>query len=536
MALDPDAPSADRPFYRRSGFWIGLGCVVPLIVGFVFAAIDAHGRQYAADLRARFPSGTFAPTTPRSVPAEVPAEENFCADPLIDSLFKSPSRSSAPIVKMVSRMDDVVQLCFRQDTWHGPDFPCSARSWGQLDPFTPPPRSSAKWDRWAALSRSLTSGATARPRTTEELARILEAEGGASWSGLEARLLLPHARVPTSVWLRRGGSNEESDVRHEYCSDLMSVIEARGQLALEGEDASTAFRCAGLLLRFAGALNDVGPGKSNALSGVRMDAQTRAASLVWLAARDRRWGEEEWRTLAGWTSAMDFRQAEADGFRWHIETYSRLFRQALADPGSRMQLLDGASSHSDRLLPIGWYAAGITHADLDTWAWVQARESVAPPAWPSNVPRTPSVESDPVARTLGYARISRQLLGDGRWLDRTASVAWRRTHVINSVIRTTSALERVFLRQGAYPPTLEALVPDFLPSVPFDFDGQPLRYTLEPRNGRYRIWSVAMNGADDGGREMRVEERERASYWNNWNTARHAWPTEQAADWVWQYP
>lgn len=61
------------------------------------------------------------------------------------------------------------------------------------------------------------------------------------------------------------------------------------------------------------------------------------------------------------------------------------------------------------------------------------------------------------------------------------------------------ALERYRLKNGRYPETLSALVPEFLASVPLDpIDGQPLRYALEP-DGLFRLWSVGENDRDDGG-------------------------------------
>jgi hypothetical protein len=52
---------------------------------------------------------------------------------------------------------------------------------------------------------------------------------------------------------------------------------------------------------------------------------------------------------------------------------------------------------------------------------------------------------------------------------------------------------------GSAPPSLDALVPAFMPSVPQDpFTGQPLRYRLDADS--YAIYSVDSNRTDDGGR------------------------------------
>ena len=56
-------------------------------------------------------------------------------------------------------------------------------------------------------------------------------------------------------------------------------------------------------------------------------------------------------------------------------------------------------------------------------------------------------------------------------------------------------------RTGAYPDTLNQLVPAFLPAVPLDrFDGQPLRYA-RTSDGRFKLWSVGTDLDDDAGAE-----------------------------------
>ena len=86
---------------------------------------------------------------------------------------------------------------------------------------------------------------------------------------------------------------------------------------------------------------------------------------------------------------------------------------------------------------------------------------------------------------------------------------------------TACALERFYLDHQAYPSSLQALVPTYLPRVPTDvIDGAPLRYqaTLD---GRYRLWEVGWNGRDDGG----------AVAWNKEGSRLD----DKQGDWVWQY-
>ncbi len=61
------------------------------------------------------------------------------------------------------------------------------------------------------------------------------------------------------------------------------------------------------------------------------------------------------------------------------------------------------------------------------------------------------------------------------------------------------ALERYRLANGKYPDTLDALVPQFIQTVPHDvINGDPLHYRLAD-DGGFGLYSVGWNGRDDGG-------------------------------------
>jgi hypothetical protein len=67
--------------------------------------------------------------------------------------------------------------------------------------------------------------------------------------------------------------------------------------------------------------------------------------------------------------------------------------------------------------------------------------------------------------------------------------------------RTILALRAYQLTNGKLPSDLNALVPEFLDAVPVDdFDGQPLRYSLD----RKIVYSVGQNLKDDGGNDSRL--------------------------------
>lgn len=65
---------------------------------------------------------------------------------------------------------------------------------------------------------------------------------------------------------------------------------------------------------------------------------------------------------------------------------------------------------------------------------------------------------------------------------------------------TACALERHYIAHGAYPDSLAALVPTYLPAVPLDIiNGDPLRYRRND-NGTFTLYSVGLDGDDDNGR------------------------------------
>lgn len=85
---------------------------------------------------------------------------------------------------------------------------------------------------------------------------------------------------------------------------------------------------------------------------------------------------------------------------------------------------------------------------------------------------------------------------------------------------TIVALERYRLKNGSYPETLDALVPDFLKSVPRDIyvPEKPLLYGRD--NDNYHLYSVGENRIDNGG----VAKFGKASVALNEDVVMH-WPT-----------
>ncbi|HPY30305.1 MAG TPA: hypothetical protein PLT00_09860 [Verrucomicrobiota bacterium] len=94
------------------------------------------------------------------------------------------------------------------------------------------------------------------------------------------------------------------------------------------------------------------------------------------------------------------------------------------------------------------------------------------------------------------------------------------------------ALQRHFIRHGNYPNQLEALVPEFLSSVPVDYmDGQPIKYRLNP-DGSFTLYSVGEDGKDDGG-DMSLPEGSKSR--DLWRRKDYVWPAPATPEEVTEY-
>lgn len=81
----------------------------------------------------------------------------------------------------------------------------------------------------------------------------------------------------------------------------------------------------------------------------------------------------------------------------------------------------------------------------------------------------------------------------------------------NIVLQTAIAIRLFEREQGFPPPTLESLVPAYLPAIPCDPPSQPLRYHTDDQ--RYVLYSIGWDGLDDGGQF--------GTYGDYWNSSPH---------------
>jgi hypothetical protein len=89
------------------------------------------------------------------------------------------------------------------------------------------------------------------------------------------------------------------------------------------------------------------------------------------------------------------------------------------------------------------------------------------------------------------------------------------------------SLKRYFLRHGNFPSTLDALVPELLPSVPIDYmDGRPMKYRLRT-DGSFALYSVGQDRKDDGGDSTLLPSTFPRNFWDRKDVV---WPLPAVPD------
>ena len=97
-----------------------------------------------------------------------------------------------------------------------------------------------------------------------------------------------------------------------------------------------------------------------------------------------------------------------------------------------------------------------------------------------------------------------------------------RAETERSLTMCAVALKRYQLRYGKPPASLDALVPEFLSSVPVDYmDGKPMKYHLNA-DGSFVLYSVGADGHDDGGDPSLPPDM--YSYRSIWDGRDAVWP------------
>ena len=120
-----------------------------------------------------------------------------------------------------------------------------------------------------------------------------------------------------------------------------------------------------------------------------------------------------------------------------------------------------------------------------------------------------------------YDRLRYPTMFEGTTLSTFVDKAMR-AETERSMVICAIALKRHFVRHGAWPTSLNALVPEFLSAVPVDYmDGHPMRYHLGP-NGAFTLYSVGEDLIDDHGDSNFMTAKKSSK--NLWDRKDFIWP------------
>jgi hypothetical protein len=109
-----------------------------------------------------------------------------------------------------------------------------------------------------------------------------------------------------------------------------------------------------------------------------------------------------------------------------------------------------------------------------------------------------------------------------------ASAKAARMEAQRELVVAAIAIERFRLRHGKPPPTLSAVVPEFVSKPALDpMDGQPARYRAR-EDGTFLLYSVGEDGKDDGGDPMPTSPTSQNYYFGNGRDI--VWPMPATAE------
>ncbi len=523
----PDSPPDDShraSLLRRPGCWVTFAAVLPLVIGAAWVVEDRAGRRFLAQTKARLAAEgfQFAPEHPLSAP--VPDEENFCATPLLKA------------ITIGDETDPNVQSLRAVADWSHPDRAAISKLMAaargkrvvarttvhHLSPHRVPTMAD-----WESLYQScaLVDPATFPLPLPDNPARFLqerlEDRAGLLFHELAQALARPHA-----VWPEGEGTAAQPWHARTLPRDLVTVLQTRLLLALSLGETAQAETTLRVLARLWGSSDGLAFAQDRpAYLRVRDTTIFDIRLMAWLrqlpAAAWRDIGEAVGRDRAlrhfqasfmkqvtetsGETKTI-LKNRPADVFQhWFVP------RKITLPPSA--DKLGGVMD----LLPQGWYDFNEAHYLAFNWEFVQAMENAAKPHYSLEYVWKESPLGKP--SPSGHLVLSKLMIPSAGHYTVQQAMA---QEIVRKFVLLVCALEAHFQDHGDYPDDLDALLPAVQSATLNDLDGRPLRYRRESHNGRYTLWSVGLDGIDDGGL---ASDPVWPSHWR---------PTDK--DLIWGYP
>ncbi len=285
---------------------------------------------------------------------------------------------------------------------------------------------------------------------------------------------------------------------------------------------------------------------------VRIAIAAIARTDIWEALQHDEWAEADLASLQGAWEAQDFATAMAHGLEGEfvfVDAYAETMRKSNEDTFAAIYGWQTflPSEHSERtwweemhefpaLRRIAEFLKKQVYLRLWRFAWIDQEEfrSLQQLHKLIETAQTCAAQKSAVSLKAALARLASESENKNVYdrlrypgpnsvesLLRSVNRAMR-AETERSIVLCAIALKRYSLRHGKSPESLDALVPEFLHSVPIDYmDGKPMRYRLK-KDSSFILYSVGEDGKDDGGDGSLMSGKQ--SRQNLWDRKDFVWP------------
>lgn len=506
--------SEESLLVRHKGCWFA-AATLPLLICLLFPLENWLGARQLAKTKNELESAGITLAPERLLPALPPEEENFGAAPMLRALAENDK--SHPGVRAVEETS----------TWLRPEID------GKTYFIRLPHAKNPVLPDWEEIHRNLVGDPPPENTTpSENLAKLLEEKAGAVFAELENYLPRPQAMVPPGALARWQDQSEPRKSDPMKIVPFGDVLQLRFFLALANREPDRAAQSWIIRWRFAEFM-DHETGVPMAVIGMAL--RYIGLDSLKIALRERYFPPQTLREIQRHLSVFDGQASLEFSLRLNCIEIPEDIERWRRSPSSIRQFFDTSSLPAWDWLPGGgWdnYFAELAEFTPKGWfdfneaAYLQAHASLLQLVQDSSRPdrfSTPSLKAA-VPEKSGFPYHERYA---AELFSMTLRYFQRHAELISStrLAEAACALECYYHVHQEYPPDLQALMPDFLGKLPLDFDGSPIRYAKTPENSRYQLWSVGVDGADDGGSKGSI----------SFGVPKAATASEKSADLVWEY-
>lgn len=505
-------PDLNEPsLLKNKGCWLAFATAIPLLIGLLFWLVeDQAGKRYLAKTKARFAQAGIEldpAKALKALPDAPPDEENFCAIPLLRQIGRGDD--TGPQIEALKKLAEWNGYVSYSGTKFSSPISYAATDWAAVH------REIAKRDPSTTLPENPENPAAA-------LAQAVEDIGGPIFAELEAALDRPSAMfLPTMKEVLQSPNWQSPPNWMRGCNNLQKVLLFRANLSLaNGRTDQTLIN-----LRLLWKLSEAGYNQTSVVGGLMgITASTAAKHLLWQSLRERHFQKAELEQLMGLLSSQAPLKQLPRAFTSEFIYQQLSWKHVRSDPGAAiLPVFNGGSPPLEwqrilfGLVPAGWLdfnEGKVLHYQL---AWMQHLEN-------TSLPNRFDYENWPGEKPVSRGFLWHDFAAKEWFSTSNFSAMYASDHATNQLARAACALELFFLDQQSYPVSLAELSPTYLDELPLDFDHQPVRYRKEEANGRCKLWSIGLNGTDEGGAEM-AGAGGKPRLWR-----------DSAGDWVWRYP